>query len=593
MAGRQRIDDLDDHGRREPPRRRPSRGKVIAPLAGALALAVLSGVGAAVIVTRDPGCGRERTDLTVVASPDLAPALDRIAARITARQVEVADRCLAVRIQRADPASVTDSLSGTGSAAGSFPGDVWIPDSSVWVARAAEAAPGFTGTTVGSAATSPVVLTVPRAAVAELRTAFGEASWSGLMSAANVANPEGLGRKVRILAPDPARNATGLNALLAGSGVLERSGAGEEQLVGVLRRLAESAVPQSADLFPALAETSDRIPIGIASEQAVWAYNEAGPPQPAAALYPIEGTIDLDYPIVVTATDERTRTAAEVFRQELATPAAKKIISEHGFRTADRTGSALDERHGVRAEAPRALPLPEEAAVTRLLQAWSRLKLGSKILALIDVSGTMAHPAVGASGDRMRLVAQTAIEGLKIQPDQTEVGAWIFATHLNGRGVDYKEVVSTGPLGEKVGDVTRRELLVRTLTGLRAERTKDTGLNDTLAAAYDVMKAEYEADKVNVIVVFTDGVGNDDPDGGLSNAALLRKLQAEFDPAQPISVIIIALGADDAAGRRQMEAIAKATRGQAFFPRDALEIRQVFLEGMARRLCAPNCSGDG
>jgi len=40
-----------------------------------------------------------------------------------------------------------------------------------------------------------------------------------------------------------------------------------------------------------------------------------------------------------------------------------------------------------------------------------------------------------------------------------------------------------------------------------------------------------------------------------------------------------------------MTAIAKATGGAAYFPQSVLEIRNIFLKGFARRLCAPNCPG--
>ncbi|MGW2195401.1 hypothetical protein ACWCSH_24030, partial [Streptosporangium sp. NPDC001682] len=36
-------------------------------------------------------------------------------------------------------------------------------------------------------------------------------------------------------------------------------------------------------------------------------------------------------------------------------------------------------------------------------------------------------------------------------------------------------------------------------------------------------------------------------------------------------------------------ALAKATGGDAYIAKDVLEVRKFFLEGMKRRLCAPNC----
>ena len=59
--------------------RRGGRGKVFVPLAGAVALAVLLGVAAFVIFNRDRGCAGDELALRVTVSPDIQPALVKIA----------------------------------------------------------------------------------------------------------------------------------------------------------------------------------------------------------------------------------------------------------------------------------------------------------------------------------------------------------------------------------------------------------------------------------------------------------------------------------------------------------------------------------
>ncbi|MEU9885194.1 substrate-binding and VWA domain-containing protein [Sphaerisporangium sp. NPDC051011] len=606
MGGRHRTDELEGgyNPYHEPSgRRRASRGKVLVPLAGAVALAVLLGVAAYVIMSRDKTCADgqaaagKTTSLRVVASPDIEPAIAKIAASYNKSPKTPAD-CgggVAVTVSDADPADVANSIANSGATSGKFDADVWIPDSSLWVSKLRASSKGEgVPAPAGSVARSPVVLAAPKPVVEKLKNAFGEPSWSGLMSAANAATPDGIGRNVRILPLDPTLNAAGLGAILAGAGVLKAAGSGEDQLVGVLRQLSESAVSSPANMFATMAKHSARAPIGIASEQGVWSFNTKNKPSSVVALYPAEGTISLDYPVVVTAKEQAARDAAEKFAAALESASAKKTIREYGFRTPDgKGGGEISQANGLNPATPRNIKIPDAASVAKLSQAWSRLKLGGRLLALMDISGTMALPAVGAPVTRMQLIGQTAIEGLKLFPDKTEAGTWIFSTNLNGKGVDYREAVPVGPLSAKINGVTRRDVLIQSFARMKAKATGDTGLNDTLAAAYDKMKAEYEADKINTILVFTDGVGNDDPEGGISNSEILKKLRAEFDETQPISIIIVALGANDAAGRKQMQAIAQATQGQAFFPRNALEIRKVFLEGISRRLCAPNCNGGG
>ena len=432
MGGRHRTDELEGgYGPYHEPsgRRRASRGKVLVPLAGAVALAVLLGVAAYVIMSRDTACGdggAGTVALKDVAAPDIEPALQQIASGF-AKDTSANASCAAVSVSSDDPASVAGVLAGSGAMAGQA--DLWIPDSSLWVAKVRSSAKGSgLSAPIGSAARSPVVLAAPKPAVEKLKSAFGEPSWSGLMSAANAATPDGIGRKVRILPLDPNLNAAGLGALLAGSGVLQATGAGEEQLVGVLRQLSENAVNTPAAMFTSMAKQSTRVPIGVASEQGVWAFNARTRPGSIVALYPAEGTISLDYPLVVTAKEGAARDAARRFAAALSGADAQKTIRSYGFRTPDgRGGSAISAANGLNPATPRDMKLP----------------------------------------------------------DKTEMGTWIFSTNLNGKGVDYREAVPIGPLGAKVGGATRREVISQALSTTKAKPTGDTGLNDTLAAAYD------------------------------------------------------------------------------------------------------------
>jgi Mg-chelatase subunit ChlD len=434
------------------------------------------------------------------------------------------------------------------------------------------------------------VLTASKAGADKLRSAFSP-SWTGLMSAANAANPDGLARKVRVLALDPAQNAAGLGALIAGADVLKSAGGSDDVLVGVLRQLSQSTVPSPDSLFATLTKAAARIPVGIASEQSVWAFNtKTTPSNPAVALYPTEGTVDLDYPIIVTAKDDTTRQAAKAFTTQLTSATGRKAVQDYGFRTPDgKGGSLLKPGTGVNAAKPAGLPLPNTATVNQLSQAWHQIKLGTKMLALIDISGTMALPADSTGVSRMKAISDISGEGLKLFPDKAEVGIWAFSDNLQGEGIDYKPVVSIGPLAQQINGVTRRQLIAQTLQQTQVDSTGNTGLNDTLWAAYQKMVKEYEPDKVNTILLFTDGVGNDDPNGGISNTQILQRLKQAYDPKRPVSILIISFNTNKDEDQAQMTAIGKATGGAAYFPQTVLEIRNIFLQGIARRLCAPNC----
>ncbi|WP_449065363.1 substrate-binding and VWA domain-containing protein [Planomonospora algeriensis] len=591
MGGRHRTDELDDGytSPREPSRRRRGgRGKVLAPLAGSVAFAVLLGVAAFVIINPDEGCAEDATALRVTVSPDIHPAVSQIAERFNKAGQGDGGTCASVKVAKSASATVASGLGGSGGKVGAM--DLWIPDSSLWVTSARAKNPSVPEPAV-SVAHSPVVMVASGSVVPNLKKSFGDASWAGMINATNAANVDGPGRKVRVLALDPALNSAGLGALLAAAGVATASGVGDEQLVGAMKTLSTSTVKDQSALLASLGVKGRRVPLGVSSEQGVWAFNNTKKPEvPAVPLYPAEGTFNLDYPAVVTAQDAGVRKAAEAFVKELGTPAAQKTLQDQGFRTPDgEGGKAISDADGFQAEAPQALPTPDPKTVASMSQSWSRINLGTRLVTLLDVSGTMALPIPGTGLTRMQAISKIALEGMKPFPNSSEMGLWEFSTHLAGQGVDYRETVPVGPLTETVDGVLRRNLINQKLAGVQAKATGDTGLNDTLAAAYRMMKDGYKSDKINTILIMTDGAGNDDPDGGMSNQELLKLLKDEFDPEKPVSVLIIAFGPDAPKGKRQMDAIAKATNGDAYIVKDILEIRKVFLEGMKRRLCSPHC----
>ncbi|MGS2644025.1 substrate-binding and VWA domain-containing protein [Streptosporangium sp. LJ11] len=595
MGGRHRTDELEDgytpYKEPQPRRRRGGRGKVLVPLAGSVALAVLLGVAAFVVINRDRGagaCGGEALPLRITASPDIQPALSQIAGRFNKAAHDVEGRCATVTVTKGASATVASSFSGGKAAAM----DMWIPDSKLWVTnlRARNQEVPEAGESI---AHSPIVMVASGSVVPNLKKSFGEASWGGMINAANVANVDGPGRKVRVLVLDPSLNAAGLGALLAAAGVATASGAGEEQLVGALKSLSgsTSTVRDQDALLASLGVKGSKAPLGISSEQGVWAFNKSKKPEvPAVPLYPAEGTINLDYPVVITAEDAAVRKAAEAFRKELGSEASRKTLQDQGFRTPDgKGGKAISGSDGFQAKAPQAIEPPDGKTVARMSQTWSRIKLGTRLITLLDVSGTMALPVPGTGLTRMQAISRIAVEGMKLFPAKSEMGLWEFSTHLNGQGVDYRETVPVGPLTEDMNGVLRRDVINQRLITTRAKSTGDTGLNDTLAAAYKQMTDEYQSDKINTVLILTDGAGNDDPDGGISNQQILKRLKEQFDPEKPVSVLIIAFGPDAPKGKRQMDALAKATAGDAYIAKNILEVRKFFLEGMKRRLCAPNC----
>ncbi|MDA0636831.1 substrate-binding domain-containing protein [Nonomuraea sp. MCN248] len=562
---------------------------MLVPLAGAVALSVLLGVAAFVIFNREHDCSDGTLPLRVVASPDVQPALSKIAGTYTKALHSIDSKCVEVTVVKETSVKAASAV-----AAGKFAGDVWVPDSSLVLSRL-ESAGGPAEAAVpqpaGSIASSPVVLATARSSVAKLEGALTP-SWSTLVSAANAADPDGPGKKVRVVALDPQKSSAGLAALMAASGVAGETGQ-TKALVGALKRLSGQVAADSAALLASLTvKTGGKVPIGVSSEQAIHTHNAKKPETPAVALYPAEGTLSLDYPFTVLTKDLATQKAAADFRQELSKDSALKVLRAQGFRDPDgKAGGALSEDKGFAPAAPKALPAPDAKTVATVSQTWSRLNLGTRLLTLLDVSGTMALPVPGTNLTRMQAISKIATEGLALFPPDSEMGVWMFSTHLDGRGKDWKEVVPVGPLTESIDGALRKDVLARELSTVQAKATGDTGLNDTLKAAYTEMTRTYARDRINTLLILTDGAGNDDPDGGVGNAEILRFLEETYDPQRPVSILLIAFGPEAQAGKKQMDAVARATGGEAYIAKDPLQVRDFFLQGMERRLCTPDCDG--
>jgi len=559
---------------------------VLVPLAGVVALAVLLGVAAFVIFNREHDCSGGKLALRVVATPDIQPALSKIADTYTKALHSIDGRCADVTVTKEAAARTENAL-----AAGKFAGDVWVADSTLVVDRVRSHPAVALPESSGSIAISPIVLATAKTSAAKLEGSL-KPSWSAMVAAANVANVDGPGKKVRVLALDPQKSTAGLAALLAAAGTA-KAAKQDKALVGALKELSGQLASDSTALLASLTvKGGSRVPIGVTSEQAIHAHNTKKPDTPVIALYPAEGTLSLDYPITIISKDAAVRKAAADFQRELGTEPAQRTLRAQGFRGPDgEAGEALSESKGFTPAAPKGLPAPDVKTVAAMTQTWSRLNLGTRLLTLVDVSGTMALPVPGTNLTRMQAISRIATEGLGLFPADSQMGLWMFSTHLDGRGKDWKEIVSIGPLTESLDGVLRKDALAARLGSVQAKATGDTGLNDTIKAAYTEMTRTYQRDKISTLLILTDGAGNDDPDGGVTNAEILSFLKKTYDPERPVSILLIAFGPEAQAGKRQMDAVAQATGGEAYITKNPLEVRDVFLQGMERRLCSPDCDG--
>jgi Mg-chelatase subunit ChlD len=321
-------------------------------------------------------------------------------------------------------------------------------------------------------------------------------------------------------------------------------------------------------------------PVAIpTSEQAVWSANAAAAADRFTAIYPTRPGPSLDYPVVVLS----KTVAATALLLKLGSPRARAAIERRGFRAFDGTPPAgLRHAAGITATAPASVGAPSRGQVAAVLAALAVVRRPSRMLAVIDVSGSMASAVPGLPGSsRITLARDAAREGLTLLPDDSEVGLWRFSADLPV-GSDYEQLVPVAPL-----TAANRQRLATAVSGLTAVPEGGTGLYDTILAAVESMRASFDPSRVNSVVVLSDGRDEADATHRISETELLSALDAERRSTRPVKVVAIAYGPDSDA--TALRAISAASGGSAYTSADPRDLPRVLRSAIGQRLCQPSC----
>ncbi|MFC4135341.1 VWA domain-containing protein [Hamadaea flava] len=576
-AGHFAINTGSVPGRHRPPRR-PVRA--VALVTAVLAVVAASAY-AAVRLTDDnaSGCAPSGTPIRVAAAPEIADAV---------RQT-ISGLCLSAEVTATDPADVSAiiagqrnvTLAGVGQPDGDAKApDIWIPDSSTWLARLSNASPTLAATDTVSIARSPVVVAMPEPVAKTLGWPTAKLTWQALLQKMTTDT------KLHVGTSEPARDAAALSGLLALGQAASTSAGGQTATTAALRALSAGRSALRTDVlarFPRSAEPA-ALASGLSaapmSEQAVLAYNAAKPPVKLAALYLDPAPVALDYPLtVLPGADAGRKQAATQIREALQSDAFRSKLAGAGLRLPDGTPSTgLTLPQG--APTPQVTPPPSAtqraavaAGVDKALSTWIAVTLPARMLAVIDVSGSMLErvPTAG-NATREQVTLEAARRGLGLFDDSWAVGLWTFSTELEG-SKDYRQLIPIGPLS------TQRTSLLAKLEAIQPKQTGDTGLYDTLLAAYQTVQHDWDPGRVNSIVMMTDG--DNDDDNGISHADLLAKLKQLADPKRPIQVIIIGIG--PSVNAAPLKQVTDLTGGGVFTAKDPAKIGEIFLQAISLR----------
>jgi hypothetical protein len=517
------------------------------------------------------GCD-SKTVVTVAAAPDIAPVVTQVGRRVSE---EGGEGCYKVRVSSRESAEVAESVAVTD---GTERPDVWIPESTLSLRRGQEAGAWKTPVTGTSIAGSPVVLAVAQSEASKLGWPNKSLTWD------KVIGPDSASDKGSLAVgfPDPVRDPVGAATLFGLQELFK--GAPEKASTVALRALSANTVPKRSELaarLPGAANSDKPLTAFPTSEYDVLAHN-VRQGSPLVAVYPdpqIESVVPtLDYPYAVLPeipTDERD--AAKKFLGRLFDRDSREELGDAGFRTPD--GNALRDRPQDRrttADPIAATAIPKAPEVEGVLNAWAAINLAGRLQVLLDVSGSMNEPVPGTGKTRMQTTIEAAVAGTKLFSPVTKFGVWLYSTHLDGDR-DYRELLPVKPLGEQLANGA-----VEKLRTVRAQ-TANTALYDAMLAAYRDSTQNWEAGRINTVVVMTDG--QDDNDSDITRDQLRAELRKLQNPRRPLRLIGIGIGPDvDAA---ELTALTKVTGGQAFVAPDPTKIGDVFYSALSLMLCQP------
>ncbi len=284
----------------------------------------------------------------------------------------------------------------------------------------------------------------------------------------------------------------------------------------------------------------------VIQEQLVVQFNLSQPRERLVAIYPAEGTLWADHPLALLDRPEPTanqRRTFQAFREFLLSPGAQRQILAAGYRPADLSipldgpESPLTAANGVDPAQPHTtLQVPGPAVVDVVRNVWWYTKRHTNVFLVVDTSGSMRGEKLEAAREALRVFLD------QIQGDLERVGLVEFSSQVN-------HVEPLAELRENRGRLQER------IDALEARG--NTALLDAVRTAYARLRQLNDADRINAIVVMTDGREN------ASNVRLdelTEEIQRGNREGPPIVIFAIAYGRD--ADYEVLQALADASGGQ-------------------------------
>jgi hypothetical protein len=391
--------------------------------------------------------------------------------------------------------------------------DGWIPDSPRWVDRV-NATAHLELKPSEPFARSPLVIAMDPT---HAKQVGASANWLELVATDD---------PIRL--SDPRSTTAGMLAISAAVPHL-----GGAQARVALAKLAEGATNTTEELFRTYNTKPGDLSAFPASEADLIEHNEAFPKRPLVGVLPADGASTFEYALIDVATEPAKSEAIKGLQQFFQSERAAQLLADHGFRSTSEASIVPTKPGAVESPSGSSPTLEQVSAATDL---WQSATTDFRLLAVFDVSGSMREK-VGAS-TQIGITQEAAGIALAALPPTTDLGIWTFSIGLGENGADHREVTPIKPLT----DEAHRKAVAAAAAGLDKLVGGGTALYDTIWAAYQRVLKDWSPDRVNAVVILTDG-RNEDP-SGISFAELMKRLEAANDPSRPIAITTIGIGTD-------------------------------------------------
>jgi Ca-activated chloride channel family protein len=547
------------------------------------------------------------TPLNVTASSEKAALLSAIADDYDRANRSVGGRCVDVRVTSKASGGAGEALArGWNEQVDGPRPDVWSPASSSWTVilrqrTAAQDRGDLVPDQTPSIAQTPLVIAMPKPMAEALGWPDKPLGWGDVLALAR--EPRGWAAHghaewggFKLGKTNPNFSTSGLNATIGAyfaatgrSSDLTAKDIADPKVLAYVKQIESSVVHYGdttltflENLYGAAAQGQGLTYISAVTveEKSVWDYNQGNPsgdpktlgqrgkPRvPLVAIYPKEGTLLSDNPYVVLTAewvDQAKKAAAADFLAFVRQPDQQKRFTDAAFRSFEgKPGAPISRANGMLPD--RALSVidpPPPSVLDKVAQSWTALRKRARVLMVIDVSGSMNESVPSAGKSKIDLAKQAALTAVSELAPDDELGLWTFSTPQNGAAQPWTELVPSGPVRSVLPAFRAK------VEGLVAGG--GTALYATTRSAVRAVQDSFVRDKINAVVLLTDGKNEYPADNNLGS--LVTDISSE-DSQTSVRVFPIAYGAKADLGVLQQ--IAQASRAAAYDASDPATIDKV------------------